>query len=377
MTQTLSVPQGQFPLMRHPVRPNDQLRAWDAADEYVLEHLVGDAGEAIDLHGSIVIVNDAFGALTTALAPFGPLLITDSENGRLAAEDNANHNSLDVPQRQSPFEPVAAPIDVLVVKIPKSEGELVDILHRLRPSLHAASVVIAAGMTKRVHQSTIAAFESIIGPTTSSLARKKARLLFSRVDPDLVPPANPWPRTWNYGGLTLTNHAGVFSAERIDPGTELLVTNLPDEAATGDVVVDLGCGNGLLGQAWAKRHPDATVTFVDESYRALRSAEHSWETNFGDRPATFVAVDRLVNAVARDSVDLVLNNPPFHADRSRSDVIAWDMFVDAFAVLRPGGELFVVGNRHLGYHAKLKKIFGNSEVVASTKKFVVLRSQRH
>jgi len=376
MTQTLSVPQGQFPLMRHPVRPNDQLRAWDAADEYVLEHLLGDSDQAIDLTGSIVIVNDAFGALTTALSAFTPVLITDSENTRFAAESNANHNSVNLPQLRSSFESVTEPIDVLVVKIPKSEGELVDLLHRLRPSLHVESIVIAAGMTKRVHQSTISAFESIIGPTTSSLARKRARLLFSQVDPDLVPPANPWPKTWNYAGLRLTNHAGVFSAERIDPGTELLITSLSDEMATGDVVVDLGCGNGVLGQAWAKRQPNAMVTFTDESYRALRSAEHSWEDNFGDRPATFVAVDRLVNAVARDSVDVVLNNPPFHADRSRSDVIAWDMFIDSFAVLRPGGELLVVGNRHLGYHAKLKKIFGNCEVVRSTKKFVVLRSRR-
>jgi 16S rRNA (guanine1207-N2)-methyltransferase len=35
----------------------------------------------------------------------------------------------------------------------------------------------------------------------------------------------------------------------------------------------------------------------------------------------------------------------------------------------------VIGNRHLGYHQTLKKIFGNSELVASNAKFVILRAR--
>jgi 16S rRNA (guanine1207-N2)-methyltransferase len=52
------------------------------------------------------------------------------------------------------------------------------------------------------------------------------------------------------------------------------------------------------------------------------------------------------------------------------------MFADSRRSLRRGGELWVVGNRHLGYHAKLKRLFGNCEVVASNTKFVVLRAVR-
>lgn len=36
----------------------------------------------------------------------------------------------------------------------------------------------------------------------------------------------------------------------------------------------------------------------------------------------------------------------------------------------------MVGNRHLGYHVKLKRLFGNSELVAGDRKFVVLRAVR-
>jgi 16S rRNA (guanine1207-N2)-methyltransferase len=50
------------------------------------------------------------------------------------------------------------------------------------------------------------------------------------------------------------------------------------------------------------------------------------------------------------------------------------MFSGARRALRGGGELWVVGNRHLGYHVTLRRVFGNSEVVASDPKFVVLRA---
>jgi 16S rRNA (guanine1207-N2)-methyltransferase len=45
--------------------------------------------------------------------------------------------------------------------------------------------------------------------------------------------------------------------------------------------------------------------------------------------------------------------------------------------MRPGGEIWVVGNRHLGYHAKLKHLFYNCDIVASNARFVVLRATKN
>ena len=64
--------------------------------------------------------------------------------------------------------------------------------------------------------------------------------------------------------------------------------------------------------------------------------------------------------VPAGSVDLVLNNPPFHSHQATTDATAWRMFTGARRALRPGGELWVVGNRHSGYHVKLRRLFGNS-----------------
>jgi 16S rRNA (guanine1207-N2)-methyltransferase len=116
------------------------------------------------------------------------------------------------------------------------------------------------------------------------------------------------------------------------------------------------------------------VTFVDESYQAVASAEATFRTNAGaGAKAEFLVGDGL-SGVPAGTVDLVLSNPPFHTHQATTDATAWRMFTGARDALRPGGELWVIGNRHLGYHLKLRRLFGGCEVVASDPKFVVLRA---
>jgi len=56
------------------------------------------------------------------------------------------------------------------------------------------------------------------------------------------------------------------------------------------------------------------------------------------------------------------------------DAIAWGMFTQAKRCLSAGGRLLVVGNRHLGYPAKLERLFGNATVVDSGPKFMVVEA---
>jgi 16S rRNA (guanine1207-N2)-methyltransferase len=114
------------------------------------------------------------------------------------------------------------------------------------------------------------------------------------------------------------------------------------------------------------------VLFADESFQAVASAEATYGANT-DGKAEFLVADGL-EGVPSGSVDLVLNNPPFHSHQAMTDTTAWRMFSDARRALRPGGELWVIGNRHLGYHLKLRRLFGNSELVAGDAKFVILRA---
>lgn len=269
-------------------------------------------------------------------------------------------------------------IDVLLVRVPKSLALLEDQLLRLAPAVHAGTVVVGTGMVKEIHTSTLALFERILGPTRTSLAEKKARLIFCTPDPALERPGNPWPYVYTLpdgigpaAGGTVVNHAGVFCADRLDIGTRFFLRHLPE--GRGRRVVDLGCGNGVVGTSVALADPDAEVLFVDESFQAVASAEATYKANGVSGHAEFRVGDGLAG-VPSGSVDLVLNNPPFHSHQATTDATAWRMFTGARRALRPGGELWVIGNRHLGYHVKLRKLFGNSRLVASDPKFVVLKA---
>jgi 16S rRNA (guanine1207-N2)-methyltransferase len=88
--------------------------------------------------------------------------------------------------------------------------------------------------------------------------------------------------------------------------------------------------------------------------------------------ATFVLGDGLMK-FASASADLILCNPPFHQQNSLSDQTALSMFKQSKRVLRPGGELWVIGNRHLNYHRCLARLFGGYTLIASNAKFVIIK----
>jgi 16S rRNA (guanine1207-N2)-methyltransferase len=382
----LVTPQGEFDLIRYPPTRDPNLRAWDAADELLLAHFTESSAERAVTH--VVIVNDAFGALTVAVAAGqsggGPRVrfVSDSHLATLAMRQNMERNGIDLLAVSGPGSGTEADTvepDVVLVKIPKVLSLLEAQLVELRELVGPDTVIVGGGMTRDIHSSTIALFEQIIGPTRTSLAKKKARLIFSTVDPELCPEA-PQPTLFDLGvqGVQVVNHPGVFSAQRLDNGTRLLLDNLPSTSG-GQEVIDLGCGSGALGVAVALDDPTAHITFVDESRMAVRSAEATFKGAFAERASgsfrrpTFRVADCL-DGLPGDSVDLILCNPPFHQGRVQGDDVAWKMFTGAKRVLRPGGELWVVGNRHLEYFDKLKRAFGNSQVMASNPKFLVIRA---
>ena len=368
-----ATPFAQLNLIRQPDQPNEPLQAFDAADEYLLNH-VYENGLSPD--SRVLILNDSFGALAASLA--GQAQVTssgDSYLAQLGLQVNLLRNQL--PADSVTFVPSSAsaqgPFDVVLIRVPKTLALLEEQLIRLHGQLAPGAQVIAAAMIKHLPRAAGDLLERYIGPVQASLAVKKARLLIAA--PEAKPaPLSPYPTRYRLDkpAIELLNHANVFCREDLDIGTRAFLPHLPKHLSRMRVA-DLGCGNGVLGIAYALGSPQAELTLVDESYMALQSAEENWRTALGERPVEIRAGDGLAEQ-AEDSLDLVLCNPPFHQQQVVGDFLAWRMFQQARVALVTGGELWIVGNRHLGYHAKLKRLFRGVEQVAATPKFVVLKA---
>ncbi|MBL3600224.1 MAG: methyltransferase [gamma proteobacterium endosymbiont of Lamellibrachia anaximandri] len=364
---------GEFSLSRYPVRAKEKQRAWDAADEYLLNFIVDQ--NLLSQSGKILILNDSFGALGTALAQFAPVSQVDSFLAEEATRQNLSANGLpvDAVSLIDSLQIHRTRYDLVLVRVTKTLALLEDELLRLRPHLADNCRIIGCGMVKQIHNSTLKLFESIIGPTRTSLAKKKARLIFSEPDPALPVSPSPYPVSYPLedSPFRLINHANVFSCDRLDIGTRLLLQHIPAQGLSE--IVDLGCGNGVVGLIAAERNPNATIHFVDESYMAVASAKATFEASGLGNSAVFRVTDAL-GGFASESVDLILCNPPFHQQQVVGDFIAWRMFSQAVKVLKRRGELRIVGNRHLNYHAKLKRLFGNVQQLSADPKFVILRA---
>lgn len=371
MSEHLQIGDRCYDLKRWPPGSDDLWRAWDTADQYLLET----AGEP---ETPPLLINDAFGALAVPLAGWRPVSWSDSLLARLALANNLESVGLEpdavafVPATEVP----AGKWSLVLARIPKSLAFWEDSLRRLRPQLAQGARVLAGGMIKHTPRRAYTLLEECIGPTRTSLGWKKARLAEATVIAP-APGGGPLPDT-SYElvghGVHLHNGPNVFARDHLDVGTRVLLPHLP--SGREGLLVDLGCGNGALAIALGRQNPSATIMAVDESYQAVASAAANLvRAGLDDARCQAVASDGLDRQPA-GTVDLVVCNPPFHQDRVVGDALAWRLFRQSQRALVVGGRLLVVGNCHLAHGRRLARIFGNARSLARDGKFEVLESIR-
>ena len=366
---------GTFELLRRPHTPHLPLQAWDAADEYLLAL----AKENIRSDAPILIVNDQFGALALLAAQSRVASWSDSYSAHCAAQENLQRNRIDpgqlslIPATHIPNEKFA----VVLWRIPKNIHLLQQQAAELRHCIDADTVIFAAGMQKHLPAQT-ADILGRLGKTHYLLAQKKARAF--RVTPDLSLPSPVHPKTPSFSlsefDLTLSAGPNVFAHDKFDIGARFFLDQF-DKLPCAQHIADLGCGNGVLGMRIKQLQPAAKIEFFDESYQAIASAQANYRTNglHETLPEAAFHVDDVLSHYTGEPLDLIVCNPPFHQGHVVGDHIAWQMFVQSKKHLRQGGEFWIVGNRHLDYHIKLKKIFGNCRQITANAKFVVFAAR--
>ena len=135
----------------------------------------------------------------------------------------------------------------------------------------------------------------------------------------------------------LTTDSGVFSGDRVDPGTKYLLLEAPHPPAEGDVL-DLGCGYGPIAVTLARRSPGARVWAVDVNERALELVRE----NARDLPNVVAVAPEEVPATVHFAA--IYSNPPVRIGKAELH----DVLLHWLARLTDGGVAYLVVQKHLG-----------------------------
>jgi 16S rRNA (guanine1207-N2)-methyltransferase len=155
--------------------------------------------------------------------------------------------------------------------------------------------------------------------------------------------------------LKLATDAGVFSKNRLDSGTKLLIKALP---LNPDIhtILDLGCGYGPIGLTIAKLLPEATVYMSDINERAVDLAIKNAAQN-GIQNVIIKAGEGLCPFPGQ-RFDLIVTNPPIRAGKQ----VIYPLIDEAYQVLHTKGWLAAVIMTKQGAKSlekKLAEVFGN------------------
>jgi len=141
--------------------------------------------------------------------------------------------------------------------------------------------------------------------------------------------------------FTVTTDRGVFSREKVDPGTKVLLELVPDPAQAA-TAVDVGCGWGPITMALASALPAARVIGVDVNPRAVELTRENLTRNGLAGEAHLV--EDLLGAEPDLTCDLIWSNPPIRVGKS----VLHDIMRTWLPRLSPGGVAYLVVNKNLG-----------------------------
>lgn len=159
--------------------------------------------------------------------------------------------------------------------------------------------------------------------------------------------------------LGVWSQPGVFSWDRVDPGTALLLDHLPALSGRG---ADLGCGVGILSRAVLVSPKIEQIVLIDIDRRAVECARR----NVVDARATFHWADVRGGTPKLSELDFVVMNAPFHDAGTEDRTIPIRFVKRAADALRSGGVCWLTANRHLPYEEVMRAAFRRVELKIET-----------
>ena len=168
--------------------------------------------------------------------------------------------------------------------------------------------------------------------------------------------------------FTFFSDLGVFSKDKIDYGSRLLLERIQKNRDTASSILDVGCGYGFLGIVLSKTY-DAHVFMTDVNKRAL----HLCERNIKENKVSGEQIESNIYENVTGTYDLVVTNPPIRAGKE----VVKSILVGAKEHLNKDGDLWFVIHKDQGAKSMAKSLSDiyNIEVVLKEKGFYVFRAK--
>ncbi len=179
-------------------------------------------------------------------------------------------------------------------------------------------------------------------------------------------------RTFNYDykgkRLNFTSNTGVFSKDRLDFGTHVMLQTLP-ELSSKKTLLDVGCGVGCIGIPLAKAYSNLNVTMIDVNERCIDLTKKNLENNRVDAE---VMLSDLYENVDK-TFDVIVSNPPIRAGKK----VVLGVAEEGYKYLNTNGEIYIVIQKKQGADSmkkRMEEVYGNVEIITKEKGYYILKS---
>ncbi|MEC6749119.1 class I SAM-dependent methyltransferase [Marinilactibacillus sp. XAAS-LB27] len=173
--------------------------------------------------------------------------------------------------------------------------------------------------------------------------------------------------------FTFNTDAGVFSKEKVDYGSKVLLDAVDLTEFPEGSLLDVGCGYGPIGLTLAKLDKNRVVEMVDINERALALAEKNAATNGVNNIS--IHASSLYETVTHQKFAGIFSNPPIRAGKETVHKV----LEEAIDHLTVGGYLVIVIQKKQGAPSaqkKMSEVFGNVERIALDRGYWILRSKK-
>lgn len=240
---------------------------------------------------------------------------------------------------------------------------------------HAADqgVIVAAMANNEGARSAEDDLGKLARSSVESLSKHKCRVFRTKIGRDAIDETllHDWHALDDIRFVAegrFASRPGLFAWDRIDAGSALLAANLP--STLSGRVADLGGGYGYLAVRVLERCQAVTALDLYEAdARALEPARINLERTQRGLPLRIRWHD--VATGLPEHYNVIVSNPPFHADRSGEPALGQAFIRAAAAALLPHGECWLVANRHLPYEHVLRACFAETAMIADEAGFKV------